>query len=295
VKGMLNTERLVVLAGGMSSRMRKSMETGDNASPDLYRQADERTKSMIGLGAGGRPFLDYLLFNAKTAGLRDLVIVIGEQDRSTRSRYGGKERDNEFHGLRISYAVQRIPAGRTKPLGTADALLTALRLRSDWRGTSFLVCNSDNLYSVEAFRLLASFDGPGAMIDYDREHLQFSQGRIAQFGITRKNENGYVTELVEKPRPEDLSRFRGTDGTLRVSMNIFRLQYDIVVPFLEQCPEDPVRKEKELPVALNRMVQGIPDALKAIPMEEHVPDLTFKEDIHAMQDFLQHSGMTLNW
>jgi glucose-1-phosphate thymidylyltransferase len=292
---MVTTERLVVLAGGMSSRMRNSSASGGNAAPELYRQAGERTKSMIGLGAEGRPFLDYLLFNAKAAGLRDLVIVIGERDYSTRSRYGEKERENEFHGLRISYAIQRIPEGKSKPPGTADALLTALRLRSDWKGTSFLSCNSDNLYSVQAFRLLASFEGPGAMIDYDREHLKFPEERIAQFGITRKNEKGYVVELVEKPGQDDLIALRGTDGTLRVSMNIFRLRYDIVVPFLERCPEDPVRKEKELPVALNLMVQSIPDALKAIPLGEHVPDLTFKEDIHAMQEFLTHSGIALDW
>ncbi|MDH3252862.1 MAG: nucleotidyltransferase, partial [Ignavibacteria bacterium] len=109
------------------------------------------------------------------------------------------------------------------------------------------------------------------------------------------DENGYVIELAEKPGQDALTTFRGTDGTLRVSMNIFRLHYDTVIPFLEQCPVDPVRGEKELPVALNLMVRSNPDALKAIPLGEHVPDLTFKEDIHAMQEFLKNTRMKLDW
>jgi glucose-1-phosphate adenylyltransferase len=263
--------------------------------PSLLKQAEERTKGMIGVGAGGRPFLDYLLYNIRLAGLDDVVIVIGEHDDVLRRYYGLHDRDNPFHGLRISYAIQKIPSGRRKPLGTVDALLQALLVRTDWQQGDFIVCNSDNLYSVKAIRLLLECEAPNSLIDYDRSGLEFDEQRITQFGITRKDGDGYLLEILEKPLLEQLDELRGGDGSLRVSMNIFRLNYDMVLTFLKECPEHPVRHEKELVTAVTNMVKAHPRSLKALPLREHVPDLTYKEDIQRVQEYLDKHFAELNW
>ncbi|HTY36521.1 MAG TPA: sugar phosphate nucleotidyltransferase [Bacteroidota bacterium] len=287
-------KRAVILAGGISSRMKKSsVDPGVDA--ELVRQADERTKGMIGVGEGGRPFLDYLLNNMKHAGIDDVVIVIAERDTELRNYYGPRDRGNEFHGMRISYALQRIPQGRSKPIGTSDALTQALLSRPDWDGGDFIVCNSDNLYSVRAYTLLLESDAPNALIDYDRSGLEFDETRIAQFGITRKDNDGYVIEIVEKPKMEDLDALRSTDGTIRVSMNIFRLEYATMIGPLLDCPEDPVRHEKELVTAVTNMVKANPKSLKALPLKEHVPDLTSKEDIPVTREYLRKYFATLTW
>lgn len=288
--------RIVILAGGISSRMK--LPTPSSASqidPSLLKQAEERTKGMIGVGAGGRPFLDYLLYNIRHAGLDDVVIVIGEHDDVLRRYYGLHDRDNPFHGLRISYAIQTIPSGRRKPLGTADALLQALLVRVDWQRGDFIVCNSDNLYSVRATRLLLECEAPNSLIDYERLGLAFDEQRITQFGITRKDADGYLLEILEKPPLEQLDELRGSDGSLRVSMNIFRLNYDMVLKFLKECPEHPVRHEKELVTAVTNMVKAHPRSLKALPLREHVPDLTYKEDIQRVQEYLNKHFAELNW
>ncbi len=137
--------RLVILAGGIGSRMKRPPEKVIIDDRRLTKDADEKPKAMIGIGAVHHPFLDYLLYNAREAGYRDVVIVVGDKDDYTRHYYGEKERNNDFHGLSISYALQAIPEGREKPLGTADALLQALIVREDWAGRKFTVCNSDNL------------------------------------------------------------------------------------------------------------------------------------------------------
>ena len=287
-------KRAVILAGGISSRMKKSsVDPGVDA--ELVRQADERTKGMIGVGEGGRPFLDYLLNNMKHAGIDDVVIVIAERDTELRNYYGPRDRGNEFHGMRISYALQRIPQGRSKPIGTSDALTQARLSRPDWDGGDFIVCNSDNLYSVRAYTLLLESDAPNALIDYDRSGLEFDETRIAQFGITRKDNDGYVIEIVEKPKMEDLDALRSTDGTIRVSMNIFRLEYATMIGPLLDCPEDPVRHEKELVTAVTNMVKANPKSLKALPLKEHVPDLTSKEDIPVTREYLRKYFATLTW
>ncbi|MBI3112432.1 MAG: NTP transferase domain-containing protein [Ignavibacteriales bacterium] len=275
---------LIVLAGGISSRMKLPTSTG--IDDELKKQAAERTKGMIGVGAEGRPFLDYLLYYAREAGLREVLVVIGERDHAVRAYYGEQDRGNPFHGLTISYAVQTIPPGRVKPLGTGDALYQALSARPDWSGGDFIVCNSDNLYSIRAFRMLLEDGAPNSLIDYDRSGLEFEENRIAQFGVTKKDAEGHLLEIIEKPPAKHLEELRDKDGTLRISMNIFRLQYDMIVPFLKECPLHPVRQEKELVAAVTRMAQKVPRSVKALPLKEHVPDLTYQGDIPKVQEFI---------
>jgi UTP-glucose-1-phosphate uridylyltransferase len=288
--------RVIILAGGVSSRMRlPATGAARSIDPALLQQAEERSKGMIGVGTGGRPFLDFLLYNIQQAGLTEVVIVISEYDEMLRSYYGARDRGNEFHGLQISYAPQKIPAGRHKPLGTADALLQALLAQPDWEHGDFIVCNSDNLYSVKAFSLLLDCETSNSLIDYDRTGLEFDQQRIAQFGITRKDKDEYLIEIIEKPSLDQLEGLRGRDGSLRVSMNIFRLSYGMILPFLISCPEHPIRQERELVGAVTNMVGAHPRSLKALPLKEHVPDLTYKEDINSVQEYLKAHDAELSW
>ncbi len=278
----MNSPNIVILAGGVSSRMKKSM-----SALGAGHEASHAAKSLIGLGEGKRPFLDYLLWNAELAGYRDVVLVVGEQNRAFRERYGTTDRGNRFHSLEISYAIQKIPAGRTKPLGTADALLQALRSRPDWSGRGCTVCNSDNLYSVAALRKMLDTGDRCALIAYDRDALGFSSTRARQFGVLLKDGSGRLVEIIEKPSEEQITRVTGPDGRVWVSMNLWRFACDVILPFLEQAPMDPVRSEKELPVAVSRMIREVPGSVVAIPIAEPVPDLTTAGDIDVVEESLR--------
>jgi glucose-1-phosphate adenylyltransferase len=276
---------LVILAGGVSSRMKSSAAEG--LEPDLARDAGTRPKSMIRLGRGGRPFLDYLLFHAREAGYRDVLIVVGERDSSVREAYGAKERDNVFGGLLISYAVQPVPAGREKPLGTADALMHGLRARPDWRGRSVTVCNSDNLYSREVLRRLRELPSGCGMIDYQRDALGLPPERVARFAVTVKDDAGRLADIVEQPSPADLVRAAGQGGRVGVSMNIWRFPYDWILPCLEEVSVHPERKERELPGAVSLLLRRRPGCMDALPAAEHVPDLTDRTDIQRVRRYLE--------
>ncbi len=279
--------KLVILAGGISSRMKKSVVSPTMVDKDLIHDADLKAKSMIGVGENHRPFLDYLLYNARQAGYSDLLIVIGERDDSIRDYYGEKDRDNEFHGLKISYAIQKIPPEREKPIGTADALYQGLKSKGEWSGSRFTVCNSDNLYSVKALQLMLQHDYKNAMVDYDRAALQFEWSRIQRFAVTLKDEEGFLTNIIEKPHEDQINSAKGKDGIIGVSMNIFGLRYDMIYPFLEKVPFNPDRHEKELPEAVTMMVAAHPRSLFAYPLSEHVPDLTIKSDILPVKKYLE--------
>ncbi|HUI63467.1 MAG TPA: sugar phosphate nucleotidyltransferase [Bacteroidota bacterium] len=279
--------RLVILAGGISSRMKKSVAPQLSGENSLVHDADSKAKSMIGVGRDQRPFLDYLLYNAKQMGYMEVLIVIGEGDDSIRNYYGDKDQDNEFSGLRISYAIQRIPADRKKPLGTADALFQGLKAKREWSGTRFTVCNSDNLYSEKALGLMQEHRYSCAMIDYDRHALQFAWSRIERFAVTLKDAEGFLTGIIEKPSEDEIKAATGKNGFVGVSMNIFDLQYDMILPFLEKVPLHPLRSEKELPEAVTMMVREHPKCVFAYPLSEHVLDLTDKNDILPVKRYLE--------
>jgi NDP-sugar pyrophosphorylase family protein len=274
------------MAAGVSSRMKTKGPGDGKVDPELSREADEKAKSMIGVGRHGRPFIDYVIANARNAGYRDIVVVIGERDSSIRDHLDVGGDDGPAAGLDVSFAVQPIPEGRTRPLGTADALLRALESRPDWRGQRFTVCNSDNLYSVKAMRTLLESEHPNALIDYDREALRFDDRRIARFAVTRKDEDGFLIDIVEKPNVREIETARAA-GAVGVSKNIFRLSYDMILPILQAVPVDPTRQEKELPFAVKMMATEHPKSVFAYPFSEHVPDLTSKEDIAIVRRYLE--------
>ncbi len=277
---------LVILAGGLSTRMKKPVADESDIDRELVEQSRDRPKGMLGVGPGGRPFLDYLLYNARNGGIRDIVIVTGGDDRVFRDCFGRHDRNNAYHGLRVSYVMQRVPEGYAKPRGTADALQQALESRPEWKGRSFLVCNSDNLYSSRAFAELLRAPDTCAMIGYGINSLGFPMERILKFGIVRVSEQGYLEEIIEKPDEETLSRAQDRREKVLVSMNIWKLHRDMVLPYLESCPVHPHRQEKELPAAISSMLRDHPRAVKVIPFHERVPDLTNPADIERVRLFL---------
>jgi len=276
---------LVILAGGISSRMKKAPPDSAQLDPVLRREAEEKSKSMIGVGGEHRPFLDYLLHNIAVAGYRHVVILIGEKDDSIRAYYENGRGAAQFSNLKITYVRQPIPAGRARPLGTADALWHALKATPEWRGESFTVCNSDNLYSPEALRLMLEAQHANAMIDYDRAALQFAPERISAFAVLKKDSRGYLVDIIEKPSAAEMHGV-AVAGRIGVSMNIFHLSYDQILPCLETVPLHPAREEKELPTAVKMLVDKNPHAVFTTPRAEHVPDLTLQSDILLVQEYL---------
>jgi glucose-1-phosphate adenylyltransferase len=280
-------DRLVILAGGISSRMKKSVKYDSQLSKQLIEDAESKPKSMIRLGDEGRPFMDYLLMNVKLAEYRDTVIVINEKDSSIKEYYSQFRNKKYFEELQISFAFQKIPEGRDKPLGTADALFQALIMKPDWSGKIFTMCNSDNLYSSKALKMIQASEYLNALIDYDREYLGVEPERVEKFAITKKDEEGFLIDIIEKPSPKEVEYSRTQSGNIGVSMNLFSFSYDMILPLLEIVPFNSERQEKELPTAVKMMIQQNPKSLFCIPLKEVVPDLTNKNDIIKVKKYLE--------
>ena len=150
----------MILAAGMSSRMKTSSSRLINKNQ--ARQANNRPKCMIEIGQSKIPFLKILLNNIIASDVEEVCLVLNEHDSITKKFINSQNID-----LKFNFVIQKISPKTNKPMGTADAILQGLNGCTHWRECQFLVCNSDNLYSKDAFQLLLSSPYKNAMIDYD--------------------------------------------------------------------------------------------------------------------------------
>ncbi len=276
---------LLILAAGASSRMKNS-EGNASLSEEEIKNANTKSKALIGLGSSNRPLLDYLLINAEKSGYKNIYLIVGEDAALFKNHYGTKKENNIYKGLKISYATQFIPKERVKPLGTADAVFQALEQYPHLQQETFTVCNSDNLYSVEVLLSLRKDLNKNALISYDRDGLLFSLERVSRFALMQFDSENFLQNIIEKPSLDETNQYKDSEGKFRVSMNIFKFNGELFFPFLKSCPIHSERNEKELPTALLNMCKEIPQAIKGIPFHEHVPDLTSKEDIEIMKKYI---------
>ena len=275
-------QSLLIMAAGASSRMKTSV--AKDIGTAATQQANNRTKGLIEIGEDGKPLLYYLLRNAQEAGYKTIYLITAADASFFRSTIRSFPNLDQLHFV---FVTQHIPHGRTKPLGTADAVFQALEQFPVLQKNRFSVCNSDNLYSVNTFRRLRSIVQGSGLIAYDSNSLNFTKEKIAGFALLIFDSDFYLQNIIEKPAAADLNNTTDENGSIYISMNAFTFDGNVLYSFLSDCPIHLDRDEKELPTALLNMIQEHPRSVKGIPMQEHVPDLTTKKDILLLGDYLK--------
>lgn len=197
---------LVYMAAGVSSRF------------------GGRVKQLVEVGSKGERLMGYSMKQASSAGFSKIVIIVGEKTEKLIKKYFG---DN-YMSVPIFYAFQRFDSNeRDKPLGTVDALCSA----SEFIDCSFVVCNGDDLYGENSFRILADHlrnYNDNASIGYRLGDVLPEKGTTNR-GIFRVDENRYVVQIKETFNIEksnlEVSWVKKDD---LCSMNLFALQPDVV-------------------------------------------------------------------
>ena len=274
------TKTIVILAAGMSSRMKKSIDSDiDDSKAD---EANKKSKSLITFG--DKPFIYFLLKNIVEAGFENVIMVVGKDFDDFKKQLDNLNFNNK---LKIEYAIQKIPKDRVKPFGTADAVFQTMDQIEILKDSSFCVCNSDNLYSSSSLRLIRENDFENAVLAYDRDSLNFPKERVSSFSILMTDDNFNLLNFIEKPTQEQVDQNLDSNGKIRVSMNIFKFNGLQAFDFIKNCPINPIRNEKELPSAIVNMINENDLYMKGIPIAEHVPDLTSKADINIIQKLIE--------
>ena len=273
------TKTIVVLAAGMSSRMRKSVDS--NIDDSKANEANNKSKSLITFG--NKPFIYFLLKNILDAGFETVIMVVGKDFEDFKNQIDELKLTPK---IEVKYAIQKIPGDRVKPFGTADAVSQTMQQLPELQKTSFCVCNSDNLYSTSSLKLIRENSFENAVLAYDRDSLDFPKERVSSFSILMMDTEFNLVNFIEKPTPEQVSENLDENGKIRVSMNIFKFNGNQSFDFIKNCPINPIRNEKELPSALVNMISEDGLYMRGIPIAEHVPDLTSKSDINTIQKLI---------
>ena len=96
-------------------------------------------------------------------------------------------------------------------------------------------------------------------------------------------ENNFLSEIIEKP---DIEFIRNHSRKKYVSMNIFSFKGIEIYKYLRDCPINTKRGEKEIVTAIQNMILENKKSVIAFPLCEHVPDLTYKDDLEKISKFL---------
>ena len=194
-----NAPTLVLLAAGMGSRY-------------------GGVKQLDGVGPGGATLMDYSIYDAARAGFGRVVFVIRpELDEAFRTtilpRYAGRLEVATVHQrLADVPAGESLPAGRTKPWGTGQAVLAAA---AEVQGP-FAVANADDFYGAAAFQAAAEFlrtPSPNGtpvfvLVGYELRDTLSEQGTVNR-GACRVSADGWLAGIEEV---FDIAR--SADGTL---------------------------------------------------------------------------------
>ena len=274
------TNTIVILAAGMSSRMKKS--TDSSIGSTKADEANKKSKSLITFG--NKPFIYFLLENIVHAGFQNVIMVVGQDYEDFKNEM---DKFPNISKINIEYAIQSIPENRVKPFGTADAVYQTMDQIDKLKNQSFCVCNSDNLYSTKSLKLIRENSYDNAVLAYDRDSLNFPKDRVSSFSILMTNSEFNLVNFIEKPTQEQVEQNLDDNGKIRVSMNIFKFDGSQAFEFIKSCPVNPLRNEKELPSAIVNMISHDSLYMKGIPIAEHVPDLTSKSDIQIIQKLIE--------
>jgi len=270
---------LVILAGGASSRLKKSLNDVD-LDKNVSDLAKSSHKTLIPLGKDKRPLIYFILKNSLNAGVSEVFLITSPENSAFKDFIQSEVFKDSFSDINIKFAIQYKSKDREKPLGTSDALMQAMDQHEVLKSNSFVIINGDNLYSVNSLNSLYELDEKQhSLISYDRDGLNFPHERLTKFALINVDENNQLINIIEKPPIEEVDNFRDKLDKIRVSMNIFKFFGPTIYPYIKNCPLHPERKEKEIPEAVRNYIKDFPNSFNALPFFEHIPDLTSAKDI----------------
>lgn len=275
---------LVVMAAGMGSRF-------------------GGLKQMEPVGPNGEVILDFSAYDAIKAGFTKIVFVIKHEIEEDFKAIVG---NHIAEKVKVEYAFQEVndlpggyvcPADRTKPWGTAQAILACKGIVNE----PFAVVNADDYYGRTAFEKIAKVlkddNNDYAMVGFRLSNTLTENGYVSR-GIC-EIENGLLTSVTERTKIVDC-KFTEDDGQtweelspdVVVSMNLWGFRPDLFnyieegfKAFLAEKLNVP-KAEYYLPTVVSQLIANGEKAVRVLVAEDKWYGVTYKEDKQNVVDAL---------
>lgn len=265
-------------------------------------------KQIAPVDPNGHILMDYSIYDALRAGFDRVVCIIKPEMREDFYEVIGHRLEKH---VEVRYAYQRldnlpagysVPEGRTKPWGTAHALLCA----KEQIDAPFAVINADDFYGRDAFAAIAAFlrekhgAGEHAMVGYRIENTLTENGHVAR-GVCETDENGFLRGVTERthiePREggaaftEDGEHFTFVPAGTIVSMNLWGFQPGVMeeidrrfAPWLDETlPVNLLKGEYFLPLIPNALIHEGKGSVRVLSTHEKWYGVTYHDDMPKLQ------------
>jgi UTP-glucose-1-phosphate uridylyltransferase len=258
-------------------------------------------KQLDRLGPSGEALMEYSIYDAMQAGFGKVVLVIrkalqDEFDTFLKKKLAGRialqyvfqEVDNLPPGLQV-------PAGRTKPWGTAHAIMVAESAINE----PFMVVNADDFYGREAFNVISNYleknhnEMRHCMAGYRLGQTLSDFGPVSRGICVHDHEMNLkrITEITRIERSNgqtgfaDASgRWQPLDDNVPVSMNawgfypsIFKVLKEGFEAFLNTT-DNLLQKEYFISHPLNHMIANKLGSIRILETQSQWFGLTYPDD-----------------
>lgn len=272
---------LLILAAGMASRY-GSM------------------KQIQSFGPAGETIMDYSIYDAIRAGFGKVVFIIREDFAEDfkaifEPKLKGKIATEYVYQDKTAYVPNvEIPAERTKPWGTAHAVLCAKEAVKE----PFAVINADDFYGQDSFEKAAAFlnnecnEKTAAIIGYELAKTLSEHGTVSR-GVCEVNAAGELVSINERTKIyregdkivyEDNGQKLEVPFDSSVSMNfwcfdpsIFEVTEKLFIEFVKENYKD-IKSEFFIPIVGDAFVKSGGGVIKVIPTSSQWFGVTYKED-----------------
>lgn len=280
---------LLILAAGMASRY-GSM------------------KQIQSFGPGGETIMDYSIYDAIRAGFKKVVFIIRKDFADdfkaiVEPRLKGRiEIDYVYQDLKSFTEGHNVPADRTKPWGTAHAVLCA----KDVVKEPFAVINADDFYGRDAFEKAYTFltkevnDTTYSIIGYELLKTLSDNGTVNR-GVCVADKNGNLVSIAERLNIakkdgkiicDDDQQPKELPLDSQVSMNFWCFSTSIF-PYSEKLFNEfltknitNIKSEFFIPIVADRFINDGQGVIKVIPTSAQWFGVTYKEDAPEVKENL---------
>lgn len=228
----------VILGGGAGSR--------------LYPLTASRSKPAVPI-AGKYRLVDIPISNCLNSDIGRMFVLTQFNSASLNRHIKNTYHFSAFSSAFVDIlAAEQTPDNPTWFQGTADAVRQGLRHISPFSSDYILILSGDQLYQMDFNEMLEKHKLSGA--DISIATIPVGDREAPEFGIMKKNEEGFITSFIEKPKKELLPEWVSDTGDAMknagrnylASMGIYIFNRQLLIDLLEKEYKDATDFGKEI-------------------------------------------------